>query len=73
VSATAPRRDRRSRRRRRLLRFWIWAAVLTAVLGLGIALGQSFDDNPTPGGTQTSVRTLKPLPLAPVTVTVTTP
>jgi hypothetical protein len=39
----------------------------------GLALGDSLDDNPSPGRTQTSVRTLKPLevPPAPQTVTVT--
>ena len=45
-----------------------------AILAVGIALGQALHDNPKPGGTQTSVRTLKPLQLPPaqVTVTVTT-
>jgi hypothetical protein len=41
---------------------------------LGIALGEALHDNPAPGGTQTLVRTLHPLPLAPAareTVTVT--
>ena len=40
----------------------------------GIGLGEALHDNPTPGGTQTVVRTLHPLPLIPVaqnTVTVT--
>jgi hypothetical protein len=45
---------------------------------VGIAVGESLNDNPKPGGTQTLVRTLQPLPLEPaagstVTVTVTTP
>ena len=47
--------------------------VLTFVVG--IAIGEALHDNPKPGGTQTLVRTLKPLPLAPAareTVTVTT-
>jgi hypothetical protein len=42
---------------------------------LGLALGQSLDDNPDPAQTQTLVRTLNPLPVAPAareTVTVTT-
>jgi hypothetical protein len=42
---------------------------------VGIAFGQALDDNSPPGGTQTIVRTLKPLPLPPAareTVTVTT-
>ena len=40
----------------------------------GLALGQALQDNPSPGGTQTIVRTLRPLPLPPAreTVTVTT-
>jgi hypothetical protein len=54
--------------------------VVAIVLGLavafvlGIGLGESLHDNPRPGGAQTLVRTLKPLPLVPVaqnTVTVT--
>ena len=42
---------------------------------VGIAFGQALDDNSPPGGTQTIVRTLKPLQLPPAareTVTVTT-
>ncbi len=49
-------------------------ASRVAVFVVGIALGQALDDNSTPGGTQTLVRTLSPLPLAPAareTVTVT--
>jgi hypothetical protein len=56
-----------------LLRLWLAAAVLAAVFAAGLALGEAFHDNPSPGRTQTSVRTLKPLalPPAPETVTVT--
>jgi hypothetical protein len=48
------------------------------VFGVGVSLGEALHDNPRPGGTQTIVRTLKPLPLAPaaratVTVTVENP
>ncbi len=55
----------------------VLAAVIVAVLlfVIGVAVGESLHDNPKPGGTQTIVRTLKPLPLAPAareTVTVTT-
>ena len=44
----------------------------------GIGLGEALHDNPKRGGTQTLVRTLRPLPLVPVahdtvTVTVSTP
>ena len=49
------------------------AAVVGAVVVfvVGVAVGESLHDNPKPGGTQTLVRTLQPLPLAPATVTVT--
>ncbi len=56
---------------RRLLAAAAGAVVIFAV---GVAVGESLYDNPKPGGTQTLVRTLKPLPLAPAareTVTVT--
>jgi hypothetical protein len=46
------------------------------VFAVGIAIGEALHDNPKPGGSQTLVRTLKPLPLAPAareTVTVTSP
>jgi hypothetical protein len=56
------------------------AAVVAAVVlfVVGVAVGESLHDNPKPGGTQTIVRTLRPLPLAPaaretVTVTVQNP
>ncbi len=54
------------------------AAALLLVFAAGIAVGEATHDNPTPGGTQTLVRTLRPLPLAPaavetVTATVTLP
>ena len=44
------------------------------VFAIGIALGEALDDNPGAGSTQTLVRTLNPLPIAPAareTVTVT--
>ena len=54
-------------------------AVAALALGgilfaVGVALGDSLDDNPAPGETVTGVRTLRPLPLPPErrTVTVTT-
>ena len=56
--------------RRRLL----LAVGLLVVFAVGIAVGEAAHDNPKPGGTQTLVRTLRPLPLAPAaleTVTVT--
>jgi len=54
---------RRAARKRRT-----WPRVLVAVVGaallfaLGVALGLALDDRPVPGGTQTSIRTLPPLP-----------
>ena len=50
-------------------------AGLVLTFAVGIAVGEALHDNPTPGGTQTLVRTLQPLPLPPAaqgTVTVTT-
>ena len=60
---------------RRLLAALVGAIV---VFVIGVAVGEALHDNPKPGGTQTLVRTLKPLPLAPaaretVTVTVQNP
>lgn len=49
-------------------------AVVLIVFALGVGLGQALNDNPSPGGQQTLIRTLRPLPLAPAareTVTVT--
>ena len=58
-----------------------WRVVL-AVVGLilvfvlGLSVGRALEDGPSPGGTETRVRTLQPEPLPPaprtVTVTVTT-
>jgi hypothetical protein len=70
--------DSRGRRRRR--NPWLRPALATfglvLALLLGISLGRALEDGPSPGGTQTSVRTLEPKPLPPaartVTVTVTT-
>ena len=41
------------------------------MFGLGLALGEALHDNPSGGGTQTVVRTLKPLSLPPARETVT--
>ncbi len=56
----------------------LMAAGLVLAFAVGVAVGEALQDNSKPGGTQTLVRTLKPLPLAPaaretVTVTVTNP
>lgn len=56
-----PRRSSRSRSR-------LWPRVLALVLGalavlaVGVALGRALADRPAPGGEQTIVRTLEPLP-----------
>jgi hypothetical protein len=66
---------RRARRRRRSAA-WRWVAaalLLICVFGVGLALGEAMHDNPKPGGEQTTQRTLRPLPIAPRTVTVTVP
>jgi hypothetical protein len=65
---------RRPRRRRRRARAALPLLGAVVVFGVGIALGEALHDNPRPGGTQTLVRTLGPLPLPPAareTVTVT--
>jgi hypothetical protein len=53
---------RRAPRRRRWP--WVVAAIVAAavVFASGLALGLALEDRPVPGGTQTSVRTLEPLP-----------
>ena len=69
------------RRPRRPKRPSLWSPLLAALglvaaLLLGVSIGRALEDGPSPGGTQTSVRTLEPQPLPPaartVTVTVTT-
>jgi hypothetical protein len=49
----------------------LWAIALVVVFGAGLALGQALDDSPSPGRTQTLVRTLKPLEIPPARETVT--
>lgn len=75
MSAPA-RRPARPRRRSPLVRPALVALGLLALLLIGISIGQALEDGPSPGGTQTNVRTLSPQPLPPaertVTVTVTT-
>jgi hypothetical protein len=49
-----------------------WIAFAVVAFGFGVALGQALNDGPGGGrGTQTLVRTLSPLPLAPARETVT--
>jgi hypothetical protein len=50
------------------------ALALVVTFVVGVAVGEALHDNPKPGGAQTIVRTLDPLPLVPqagATVTVT--
>jgi hypothetical protein len=56
-------RRRRSRTRPRIL----LGVTLLIAFGIGLALGQALHDNPKPGGTQTSVRTLQVETVAPTT------
>ena len=73
---TTPERRPRPPKRNPLWRPFSVALGLFVALLLGVSLGRALEDGPAPGGTQTSVRTLKPQPLPPaprtVTVTVTT-
>ena len=65
---------RRAQRRRRRSIPWRWVggvALLVVVFAVGVALGEALHDNPEPGGQTTTLRTLRPVPLAPQTVTVT--
>jgi hypothetical protein len=69
-------RERRAKRRSRPFLPWIgMAAAAIVVFALGVGLGQALEENPEPGETRTSVRTLAPqtLPAETVTVTVSTP
>lgn len=66
--------QRRAQRRRRRGIPWRWigaGALLVAVFAVGVALGEALHDNPKPGGERTTQRMLRPVPLAPQTVTVT--
>jgi hypothetical protein len=61
-----------------VIRAVLAVVAVAVVFVVGVAVGEALHDNPQPGGTQTLVRTLRPLPLAPaaretVTVTVQNP
>ena len=67
-------RQQRARRTSRARRLLVLAGLGVAFV-LGIGLGEALDDGPSGAGSQTIVRTLRPLqitPLLPETVTVTT-
>ena len=50
---------RRRRRRRALARRWLIRAAAAAILfGAGVAVGEALHDNPKPGGSVTTIRTL---------------
>ena len=76
----APRSPRdRDRRRgpstgRRIVGWVVRLAVVALVFVAGLAVGRAHEDAPSPGGSQTIVRTLEPLTVEPRerTVTVTT-
>lgn len=53
---------RRRSRRRPLVRPILIVGAAVALFAIGIALGMALNDRPEPGGTQTLVRTLEPLP-----------
>jgi len=58
-----------------VIRAAVIVVSLVVVFAVGVAVGEALHDNPRPGGGQTLVRTLRPLPPAPAareTVTVTT-
>jgi hypothetical protein len=59
---------------RRIAGWILRLAVVGAVFFAGLAVGRALEDAPSPGGTQTIVRTLEPLTVEPRerTVTVTT-
>ena len=56
-------RDERRRRRRhaQVSRWAIRGAIALALFALGIAVGQSLQDNPEPTGPFTQVRTIPPV------------
>jgi len=75
VTARESRARRPPRPRRPVLATAVAVGGAVVAFVIGVALGQALDDNARPGGTQTIVRTLTPLPLPPAareTVTVTT-
>jgi hypothetical protein len=62
-------RDERRRRRRRaqISRWALRGAIALVLFALGIAVGQSLQDNPRPTGPFTQVRTIPPIALSTTT------
>jgi len=54
------RRLRPPRRRRRRLRRLLVAVVVIAAFAVGVAVGEALHDNPKPGVTITTIRTIRP-------------
>ena len=54
------RRPRPPRRRRRRLRRLLVAVVVIAAFAVGVAVGEALHDNPNPGVTITTIRTIRP-------------
>ena len=59
------RRGRPPRRRRRWPRRLAFVLAVLFVFVLGLSFGKALNDGPEPGVTQTSIRTLEPLPQQP--------
>lgn len=51
--------------RRRPLKLVLIALAGVALFALGTAFGKALGDRPQPGGTETTIRTLEPLPQQP--------
>ncbi len=68
TTTARPRRRRDTRTRRRV----VWGLAIVLVFAVGIALGESLNDNPKSGNTTTQSRTFTLRPES-ATVTVTTP
>lgn len=62
VDLTRSERRRAAARRRTWPRVALVLACAVLLFAVGVALGLALDDRPVPGGTQTYVRTLDPLP-----------
>ncbi len=62
IQADPSRRRREKRRGRAWPRVAAALAAAVVLLLVGIALGKALSDRPSPGGEQTIVRTLEPLP-----------